>query len=130
MSQQSEKTTPQANSHPNVSKPLDNEQLSKFKQIVIEVHGIITGFWGTSYNDKIKCFQKLNNTHYIVHAHANNHSKIIANIPDVIELTYVNKKYFDVEPPLNTMYLPSPFLDFPNNSNSPDIDLNYPPFVH
>jgi hypothetical protein len=31
MSQQSEKTTPQANSHPNVSKPLDNEQLSKFK---------------------------------------------------------------------------------------------------
>lgn len=31
MSQQSEKNTSQGISHPNVSKPLDNEQLSKFK---------------------------------------------------------------------------------------------------
>jgi hypothetical protein len=109
---------------------IDEEQLSKFKQIVIEVHGIITGFWGTSYNDKINCLQKLNNTHYIVHAHANNHSSVISNIPDVLELTYVNKKYFDYEPPLNTLPLPYPLLDFPNNSNIPDVDLNYHPFVH
>ena len=107
---------------------IDEAQLSKFKQIVIEVHGIISGFWGTSYNDKIKCLQKLNNTHYIVHAHANNHSTIVSNIPDVLELTYVNKNYFNVEPPLNTLPLPSPLLDFPNNSNIQDVDLNYPPF--
>ena len=109
---------------------IDEEQLSKFKQIVIEVHGIISGFWGTSYNDKINFLQKLNNTHFIVHAHANNHSTIVSNIPDVLELTYVNKKYFDTEPPLNTLPLPSPLLDFPNNSNIQDVDLNYYPFVH
>jgi hypothetical protein len=54
----------------------------------------------------------------------------VNNIPDVIELTYVNKKYFDFLPKLNTTSLPIPKLDFPNNAAYNDINLNYYPFVN
>jgi hypothetical protein len=107
---------------------LDESQLDSFKQIVIEFHGITNDKWGCNYNDKVKCFEKLSNTHYIVHAHGNNYGEVINNIPDVIELTYVNKKYFDSVPRLNTQQLPIVNLDFPNNSYSSDIDLNFYPF--
>ena len=47
---------------------------------------------GSSLSDKIKCLKKLNQTDYIMHVHGNNFSEIQNNIPDVLELTYVNKK--------------------------------------
>lgn len=109
---------------------LDEYQLSKFKQIVIEFHGINDDSWRCSYNDKVKCLEKLSKSHYIVHAHGNNHEVAKNNIPDVIELTYVNKKYFNSIPHLNTHSLPILNLDFPNNDNSPDLDLNCYPFVN
>jgi hypothetical protein len=52
------------------------------------------------------------------------------NIPDVIELTYVNKNYFNTVPELNTQTLPIANLDFPNNINCQDINLNCYPFIN
>ena len=109
---------------------ITEEQLNKFRQITIEFHGINDDSWGYSYNDKIKCFQKLANTHYLIHAHGNNYAGIRNNIPDVIELTYVNKNYFTSTPELNSQKLPIANLDFPNRSNGADYDLNFPPFVN
>jgi len=109
---------------------LDESHLTKFKQIVIEFHGINDNSWSATYDDKIKCLTKLHNTHYLIHAHGNNHSSIKNNIPDVIELTYVNKKYFDSPPKLNQTPLPIQDLDFPNRSGSSDYDLNCVPFVY
>ena len=114
----------------------DEELLHNFKQIVIEFHGITNDGWNTCYNDKVKCLEKLAKTHYIVHAHGNNYGPVLNKISDVIELTYVNKKYFESEgesknePALNTKPLPIPGLDFPNNPNNKDIYLNFYPFVH
>jgi hypothetical protein len=108
---------------------LDDSQLNKFKQIVIEFHGIGYDGLTCSYNDKVKCLEKLSNTHYIVHAHGNNYGPVISGIPDVIDLTYVNKNYFDSIPELNTQPLPIANLDFPNNINSNDINLNFYPFL-
>jgi hypothetical protein len=108
---------------------LDERQLNKFKQIVIEFHGITNNGWNCNYNDKIKCLKKLSKTHYIVHAHGNNCGQVINNIPDVIELTYVNKKYFNSIPRLNTSPLPINNLDFPNYIYLSDINLNFPPFT-
>jgi len=107
---------------------LSLEQLSKFKQIVIEFHCITDDRCGTSYVDKVKCFEKLSKTHYIIHAHGNNCCLPVNNIPYVIELTYINKNYFI--PKLNTTSLPIKGLDFPNSANSDDINLNYYPFVN
>lgn len=50
--------------------------------------------------------------------------------PIAIELTYVNKNYFTSVPPLNTIPLPIPHLDFKNNHQNDEIDLNCYPFVH
>ena len=108
---------------------LEESQLSKFKQIVIEFHGITNDSWNCNYNDKVKCLSKLSKTHYIVHAHGNCYGKVYNNIPDTIELTYVNKNYFNLVPELNTQPLPIANLDFPNDFNSVDINLNFYPFV-
>jgi hypothetical protein len=103
----------------------DDIQLNKFKQIVIEFHGINDDGWGYIQNDKMKCLEKLSKTHYIVHAHGNNCDKLVDNIPDVLELTYVNKNYFDSIPELNTQIFPIENLDFPNNDKISDYNLNF-----
>ena len=108
---------------------IDETELNKFKQIVIEFHGITNDGWNSNYNDKVKCLEKLSKTHYIVHAHGNNHGEVFNGVPDVIELTYVNKKYFDSIPELNTQPLPIANLDFSNIPNSNDINLNFYPFL-
>ena len=109
---------------------VESDKLNKFKQIVIEFHGINDDKWDCKNKDKLKCLEKLSKTHYIIHAHGNNFSNIVNNIPDVIELTYVNKNYFNSVPQLNFQSLPIPNLDFPNNSNKEDVDLNFYPFVN
>jgi hypothetical protein len=107
------------------------EQLNNFKQIVIEFHGITDNNWGTCYTSKIKCLEKLSQTHYVVHAHGNNYGPVINGIPDVIELTYVNKNYFNGNvPDLNTVSLLISGIDFPNNLGSADINLSFWPFTH
>jgi hypothetical protein len=108
---------------------IDETQLNKFKQIVIEIHGITNDSWNSTYMDKIKCLEKLSKTHYIVHAHGNNYAPVMNNIPHVIELTYINKNYFTSIPELNTTSLPIINLDFPNNGYNNDIPLNFYPFV-
>lgn len=109
---------------------LSHEKLSKFKQITIECHGINNDSWNYCYNLKLRCFINLSHTHYLVHIHGNNYSEVINGIPNVVELTYINKNCFDEEPELNKTTLPIYNLDFPNNPNSSDYDLNFSPFVN
>ena len=109
---------------------IDEARLDKFKQIVIEFHGITNDGWGCNYSDKVKCLEKIAKTHYVVHAHGNNHGPVVNKIPDVIELTYVNKKYFTEPPKLNTRPLPIANLDFSNIGGPYDINLNFYPFVN
>lgn len=109
---------------------IHENQLNKFKQIVIEFHGITNDGWGCNYNDKIKCLEKLSKTHYIVHAHGNNYGPVVNKFPDVIELTYVNKNYFESIPELNKQSLPIHNLDFPNNPSKYEINMSFYPFVN
>lgn len=107
---------------------VSEEQLSNIKQIVIEFHGINDDSWGVRLQDKTKCLEKLNRTHYIIHAHGNNCGTITGSIPDTIELTYINKSYFKTEPAFNENPLPIEGLDYPNCGRN-DYILSYP-FVH
>jgi len=109
---------------------VNEEQLSKFKQIVIEFHGINDDTWNTNHNDKIECFKKLANTHYAIHIHGNNYGSLTSNIPDTIEVTYVRKDIFNDEPNLNRQMLPMVELDYPNDTSYEDYDLNFAPFVN
>ena len=116
---------------------ISQEQLNNFKQIVIEIHGIWYdgpyGYpedWNTSNSKKILCLEKLATTHYLIHVHGNNHSLQKDKISDVIELTYVNKNYFTTIPNFNKTLLPIKDIDFPNNPNAIEHNLNFYPFVH
>ena len=104
---------------------LTEDQLKKFKQIVIEFHGINDNSWNTNLSDKIKCFEKLSNTHYAVHIHGNNYGNLTKNIPNTVEITYIRKDTINYYPELNKQLLPINGLDFPNNPNKSDFDLNF-----
>lgn len=120
---------------------LSSDDIRKFKQIVIEFHDILEDTLNVSMFEKHKSFAKLMETHYIVHAHGNNHGRVYIceyddngirkthKMPQVIELTYVRKDCFENEPSKNTRPLPDPTLDYPNTPFCIDIDLNYYPFV-
>lgn len=105
------------------------EQLQKCAQIVIELHGITDDSYGSPYSDKVKCLEKLASTHYLIHAHANNYGAVVNGFPDVIELSYVNKRFFQSAPAANTQPLPIANLDYPNYNKVPDVDLNFYPFT-
>jgi hypothetical protein len=107
----------------------ENDLLS-FKQIVMEFHGINDDSWSASYQEKLECFKKITNTHYLVHIHGNNHSEQQNNIPDVVEGTFIRKDCFDSEPELNRIDLPIPNLDFPCYTQRPELNLSFPPFVN
>lgn len=109
---------------------INNANLAPFKQIVIEFHGLNDNGWGTNLEDKKKCLQKLNETHYIIHAHGNNFGPVHEGMPNVLELTYVRKNYFMETPELNHQPLPINNLDFPNNTRYSDIPLNFAPFLN
>ena len=110
---------------------LDDTNLARFKQIVIEFHGINDDSWGYIYSDKLACFQKLAKTHYLVHAHGNNNALTTNKIPDVIELTYINKNYFQNEPTGNKIPMPIPNLDFRNNTcYDREYNLDFYPFIN
>jgi len=108
-------------------KCLNDDQMKKFSQIVIEFHFPFS-------EDDNEVFEKLNKNHILVHFHGNNcpagvinHKGII--IPNVFECTYINKKYVDLNKlELNNENIPGP-LDRPNCGGT-DIFINYPPFVN
>ena len=114
------------------------ENLNKISQMVIELHGITNiSYHGLTFNsfnsdyyEKVKYLQKIKETHYLVHAHGNNADMVNDyGIPNVIELTYINKKFFNEKPKLNNIPLPIKYLDFPNDNLYPDINLNFFPFT-
>lgn len=108
---------------------LSDEQLKKFKQICIEFHGVTDNEWGALFSDKKICFERLHQTHYIMHVHGNNHSGSTNSIPDVLEVTYIRKDNLSEEPPRNTQPFPME-LDCKNN---PDLDFDHkldtPPWI-
>lgn len=106
----------------------NESDIKKFKQIVIEVHGLYDDNWGATLDNKIKVLQKLAQTHYIIHAHGNNHVGIQNNIPEVLELTYLNKDCFTATPEINKTPFPISNLDYPCLCNKSDYILNTFPF--
>tara|TARA_R110002050_G_scaffold38124_1_gene94307 strand:- start:424 stop:828 length:405 start_codon:yes stop_codon:yes gene_type:complete len=114
---------------------ISTDTLDRVNQLVIEFHHFsyeCEPYPRVSFQDKLSALQKINKTHYIMHAHGNNHELgFIDGIPDVLELTFVNKRYLSQEPLLNTTPLPIYGLDFPNSAHQDyDFVLNKYPFCH
>jgi hypothetical protein len=115
---------------------LTNEDLSRFKQIVIEFHFPFTDYAlpnldvPSSSDFKMNILKKLSETHYLVHFHPNtacgttNYKRFI--VPNVFECTYVRK---DCQKHMgyNDIRIPHP-LDMKNRETDTEIYLSGYPF--
>lgn len=118
-------------------------ELDQFSQIVLEVHWPFDVY-------RMNMLKKLNKTHYIVHIHGNNYcdrdipkhlpsgrtydgTVTINNstlpkiqLPEVFEVTYVNKKLCDASSvKIKEIQYPTA-LDYPNNPRATDISFSIP----
>lgn len=100
---------------------LEKEVLEQFDQIVIEFHNL------TQSNHEIKfkkALDNLNQTHCLIHIHANNYGSYLILggkvLPDILEATYVRKGKYQCE--LSDNFYPKQ-IDQPNNASSPELIL-------
>ena len=122
---------------------MSETELDNFSQIVLEVH------WPFDIY-RMNMLKKLNKTHYIIHIHGNNYcdrdipkhlpsgrtydgTVVINNnimpeikLPEVFEVTYINKKLCDnLLVRMKEIKFPT-ILDYPNNPNATDIYFSIP----
>jgi len=114
---------------------IENNMISKVKQLVIEIHSpgdiqlfpdYFKGLHDITNNDMFSLIHNLNKTHTLVHFHANNGCRMQTidgiNLPHVFELTFIRNDYIS-EKIKNTEPLPTS-LDMPNISTLPDYQLS------
>jgi hypothetical protein len=105
---------------------LNDDQLNKFDQIVMEFHNPFT-------DREADVFNKINKNHTLVHFHANNccgikkHRGVV--IPNIFECTYVHNRFFTSPRELNKDKIPSP-IDMKNVIKHDEIYISHPPFVN
>jgi len=122
-------------------KIIENNYMKKIKQLVIEIHSpadihlypnYFKGLGDVQNNHMFDLVKKINETHTLVHFHANNGCKMTTidgcKIPHVFELTYVRS---DIIPKnvKNTQPLPTK-LDSKNAPNKPDYVFDSYPYVN
>ena len=105
--------------------------LKNIKQMVIEFHGVWDANWVGNTNDlppgfTDECFEKLSETHAIIHVHGNTEGGSVNGLPNVIELTYIRRDNHVLEK--NNQIFPVKGLDFPNGSCNNCFSLKSQPF--
>ncbi len=105
---------------------VQTKTLNQFDQIVFEFHNLVRACNKLEMEKRLNSLRKLNKTHKLVHLHGNNTGYVLQmnghTIPDVIEVTYVNKERYDTFEP-RVLTLPTPD-DFPCDKNREDINLS------
>ena len=118
---------------------IKNKLMKKIKQFLIEVHTpadinmfpeYFKGVSDINNNDMFNLFNEINNTHTLVHFHANNGSKIQKidgiTLPHVFELTYIRNDFFNKKEK-NIESLPTS-LDMKNIPENDDYKLEGFPY--
>ena len=103
---------------------LTDEELLKFKQIVIEIHEPYEKY-------KWKCLSRLRESHWAFHFHPNNCGAVCfhggTRVPEIFEMTYVRKSEINKTPKPNKDCFPTD-LDKPNDLNRPVITYEGSPY--
>lgn len=107
---------------------VSSETLSRFDQMVFEFHFMTHEKDQSLMNATLACIKKINQTHSLVHLHANNYGSFVIFddkilFPEVLELTYVKTSNYELVDDEN-IFLPIP-LDQPNDKWRPDIPLGF-----
>ena len=119
---------------------IESGYIKKIKQIVIEIHSpgdinlypeYFKGLGDIDNNKMFSLFKKLNETHTLVHFHANNgcNMQVIdgINLPHVFELTYIRNDFVN-EKIKNKDPLPTKF-DMKNILSKPDYTFSCYPYL-
>ena len=119
---------------------LENDNFKKIKQLVVEIHSpadielhprYYYGLWDIKNKNMFSLFEKINNTHTLVHFHANNACKTSTIdgivVPNVFELTYIRNEFI-TNKIRNTKTLPTN-LDMPNKKNLPEYFFKGYPYT-
>jgi hypothetical protein len=98
------------------------EDLLKFSQINLEIHASLPQFSG-EWRQCLGLLKKLNETHQVIHIHANNYvfGKVLKNfriLPAVFEVSYVRRDFCQFTECMEEF---PTGLDFPCDPNMPDI---------
>jgi hypothetical protein len=103
---------------------LDPSLFGKFRQIVAEFHGLRLMNIDSFRQRAHRVFSSLRRTHEVIHIHGNNFAgmPVVEGIPiaDCIELSFANRRSYSFAP--SSEIFPGD-LDYPNNSNLPDLFL-------
>ena len=111
---------------------LQTTDLRKFRQIVIEYHGMGDNSWQAYAAVKEQVLKKIADTHYVTHVHGNNncHMSMVDGVqmPYVLEVTYVRKNDEQTPLSLNTKPFPQAGVDYPNLQSKADMVMDSWPF--
>lgn len=105
--------------------------LSRFDQIILELHHLHKLNDKDFFNVVVKSLRNLKETHQIVNRHANNWAKFAlihgVPVPDVIEVTYIKSEEGGSTNSDPIFFLRDfcPSANFPCNPNRPDISLSF-----
>lgn len=98
--------------------------LSRFRVIVLELHGLHEAYRRQHLSTMVGALSKLNRDFVPIHVHANNYEFPVAAqgllLPPVLEVTYLNKSRCQ-EP----TQPPEPVTSLPNNPRVPDFPLDH-----
>lgn len=76
-----------------VFETISTDTLKQFNQIVVEFHNLLGG-----NENCLKILEKINSTHHLIHTHKNDLSISAQiddiNIPNILEVTYINKNLY------------------------------------
>jgi len=97
---------------------LDKENLLKFSQISLEIHG------APDSKNLIPLLERLNENYSLFHVHANNYSGFTMNFPQVLELSFLRKDLEKIKK-VESNSFPIKDLDYPNNPSSKDYVLDW-----
>jgi hypothetical protein len=112
--------------------------LELFEQIVIEIHELHSvppiydgiNLSKVTIEKRIEILKKINSLFYLHHVHACNYNPLYYidrfKLPNALELTFVNKKYFNSTGHSKTIFPTD--IDRPNWKNRKDINLHFFPF--
>jgi len=91
----------------------------KIDHLIIEFHNV--------YNNlkKIKKFIIKIKSLKLIHIHGNNFDKVINGVPNVLEMTFVNKLNYKKNKSKKNLTYPIKNLDFPNHKSKKDINLYF-----
>lgn len=100
--------------------------LDRCAQLAIKFHNLPNG-GGIEEGWRVResVVNKLLETYYLVYLRSGKHSELIHGFPDVLECLFIHKKMFDREPDIWKTSSPLSGMDFPHQSGSPELTLDW-----